>query len=62
MKNNIIGLANSLPTLIQNTHLNVNLQGWPAAAAVIAICSAGVTVYFIKASHSGWDSSHTDVA
>ncbi|NLV35009.1 MAG: hypothetical protein GXY21_10815 [Clostridiaceae bacterium] len=58
MKNNLMGLASSLPSLVQNTHLNISLQGWPAAVAVIAICGAGVTAYFIKASHPEWESSH----
>ncbi len=48
MKNNIFELVGSLPTLLQNTHLNVNLQGWPAAVAVIAVSFSGVTAYAIK--------------
>ena len=48
MKNNLLELAGSLPALLQNTHLNVNLQGWPAAVAVIAISISGVTAYAIK--------------
>ena len=48
MKNNIIKFVGNLPALIQNTHLNVNLQGWPAAVAVIAISLSGVTAYAIK--------------
>lgn len=62
MKNNLIGLANNLPTLMQNSRLNLNLEGWPAAVAVIAICGAGVTVCFIKASHPEWDSTNIEVA
>ena len=48
MKNTFLEFAGSLPALIQNTHLNVNLNGWPAAVAVIAISLSGVTVYAIK--------------
>ena len=48
MKNNLIELVGSLPALLQNTHLNVSLQGWPAAVAVIAISLSGVTAYAIK--------------
>ena len=49
MENKIIQMADSIPALIKNTHLNVNLQGWPAAVTAIAICCAGVAVYAIKA-------------
>ena len=48
MKNNLFELVGSLPALLQNTHLNVNLQGWPAAVAVIAVSLSGVTAYAIK--------------
>ncbi|KAF5032966.1 hypothetical protein DSECCO2_611660 [anaerobic digester metagenome] len=62
MKNNLMGLGSSLPSLVQNTRLNISLQGWPAAVAIIAICGAGVTIYFVKASHPEWDYSHMEVA
>ena len=48
MKNTIFEFAGSLPALIQNTHLNINLDGWPAAVAVISISLSGVTAYAIK--------------
>ena len=48
MKNNFIDLVANLPVLLQNTHLNVNLQGWPAAVAVLAVSFSGVTAYAIK--------------
>ena len=62
MKNTMIELAGSLHSLVQNTHLSISLQGWPATIAVIAICSAGVTAYVIKASHPEWVSSKVEVA
>ncbi len=49
MKNTFLGFAGSLPALIQNTHLNVSLDGWPAAVAVIAISLSSVAAYAIKA-------------
>ena len=42
MENKLIEVVDTFPTLIKNTHLNVNLQGWPAAVTAIAICCAGV--------------------
>ena len=48
MENKIIEVVDAFPSLIKNTHLNVNLQGWPAAVTAIAICCAGVAVYAIK--------------
>jgi hypothetical protein len=61
MKNNLIDLVSSLSSLVQNTHLNISLQGWPATVAVVAICGAGVTVYFIKLSQPKWDPYDTQV-
>ena len=52
MKNNLLELVGSLPALLQNTHLNVNLQGWPAAVAVIAVSLSGVVAYAIKVPRS----------
>ena len=49
MENKLIEVVDTFPTLIKNTHLNVNLQGWPAAVTAIALCCAGVAVYAIKA-------------
>lgn len=43
--------VDSIPSLIRNTYLNVNLSGWPAAAAVIAICGSGVIIYALRITH-----------
>ena len=48
MENILIEVVDAFPNLIKNSHLNVNLQGWPAAATVVAICCAGVAIYAIK--------------
>lgn len=48
MKNIIIELAGNFPVLLQNTHLDINLQGWPAAVAVLAISISGVSAYAIR--------------
>jgi len=50
MKGTLIELAGNIPAIVKNTHLTVNLQGWPAAVAVIALCTGSVVVYAIKAS------------
>ena len=61
MKNTFLEFAGSLPALIQNTHLNVSLDGWPAAVAVIAISLSGVVVYAIKVLSSEADAATTEV-
>ncbi len=45
MKNTFFELAKNLPVLLQNTHLNISLQGWPAAVAVVVVSLAGLTAY-----------------
>ena len=63
MKNNIFELVGNLPALLQNTHLNINLQGWPAAVAVIAVSLSGVTAYAIKVlSPDAEDTSKTQLS
>lgn len=49
MESKLIQPTDTLPAIIKNTHINVSLQGWPAAITVIALCCAGVAVYAIKA-------------
>ena len=51
MDNKIIQVAESIPTLIKNTHLNVSLDGWPAAVTAIALFSSGVIIYALKVTH-----------
>ena len=31
MENKLIQMADSIPAILKNTHLNANLQGWHAA-------------------------------
>ena len=49
MENKLIEVVDAFPNIIKNTHLNVNLQGWPAAVTAIALCCARVAAYAIKA-------------
>ena len=51
MENKIIQMADSIPALIKNTHLNVNLQGWPAAITAVALFGSCVAIYAIKVTH-----------
>ena len=52
MEDKIIKMENSIPVLIKNTHLNISLEGWPAAiTAVMFFCSC-VAIYAIKTEHS----------
>ena len=47
-KNFITETVNNLPELIKNTHININLQGWPAAISVMSCCAAYVSVKVIS--------------
>ena len=47
MENRPFAIIRALPTLIQNTHLDVAIEGWPAATAIIAVCSTVVAVVSI---------------
>ena len=51
MENKLIQAADSIPTLIKNTHLKVTLQGWPAAVTAIALFGSGVIIYALKVTH-----------
>ena len=51
MENKIIQMADSVPAILKNTHLNVNLQGWPAAITDVALFGACVVIYAIKITH-----------
>ena len=51
MENKLIEVVDTFPTLIKNTHLNVNLQGWPAAITAVALFGSCVAIYAIKVSH-----------
>ena len=47
MENRPLSMVRALPTLIQNTHLDVAIEGWPATAAIAAVCSTIVAVVSI---------------
>ena len=52
MENRPLSIVRALPTLIQNTHLDILLEGWPAASAIIAVCGAAVAIAsFFKPAH-----------
>lgn len=57
MEKTLIPIANSIPDVIKNTRLNLTLDGWPAAAAVFAICGTIISVYAINASQQGESAS-----
>lgn len=52
MENKIVQLTNVVPALIKNTRFTVNLQGWPAAITVIAICGSCVAIYALRVTHA----------
>lgn len=49
--------SNVLPDVIKNTHLNLSLEGWPAAVSVIVICGTIISIYAINATHPGESAS-----
>ena len=51
MENKIIQMADSIPAILKNTHLNVNLQGWPAALTAITFFGSCVAIYALKVTH-----------
>ncbi len=51
MENKLIQVADSIPTLIKNTHLNVTIEGWPAAVTAIALFGSSVIIYALKVTH-----------
>ena len=44
----ITSVAESIPNVIKNTHLNVNIEGWPAVVSIISICGTCIACYAIK--------------
>ena len=40
-----------LPVVLKNMHLNVSLQGWPAAVSAVALFGSCVAIYAIKVTH-----------
>ena len=45
MERRALSVVRALPAIIQNTHLDVTLAGWPAAVAVTALCVAAVAIF-----------------
>lgn len=43
-------IVRALPALLQNTHLEVILEGWPAATAIVAVCGTAVAIASILVS------------
>lgn len=50
MDKKFLAFLRSLPTVAQNMHLNISLEGWPGAIAVWAISGAVIGVAAIFAS------------
>ena len=48
MENKIIPLTDNIFDLVKNTHLNLSLQGWPAAVTAVAFFGSCVTIYALK--------------
>jgi len=44
MKTTLVNIAKAIPTLMEHTNLNLSLAGWPAAAAILGLCSAAVAI------------------
>ena len=48
MENNLIEKREEATTMMQNTHINIELSGWPAAAVLITACLSCVAMYGIN--------------
>ena len=51
MNNPIIRLSSLIPTIISNTHLNITLQGWPAAISFLGLCGTVLGVHAIDSNN-----------
>ncbi len=51
MENTIVQVADSIPTLIEHTHLNIELKGWPAAITAIGFFLTCAALYAIHVAH-----------
>lgn len=48
MENEILKSAPDISDIAVDAHLDFKLEGWPASAALIALCLSGVMIYGIK--------------
>ena len=48
MENEIVKSALDISDIAVDAHLDFKLEGWPASAALIALCLSGVMIYGIK--------------
>lgn len=51
MENKLIQMSDTIPAVLKNTHLNVSLQGWPAAITAISLFGSCVAIYALKVTH-----------
>lgn len=51
MENRIIPLTDNIFDLVRNTHLDLSLQGWPAAITAMACFGSCVAIYALKVTH-----------
>ncbi|MBS6923491.1 MAG: hypothetical protein KH186_08120 [Lachnospiraceae bacterium] len=51
MENKIIPLTDNIFDLVKNTHLDLNLHGWPAAVTAVAFFCSCVAIYALKVTH-----------
>jgi len=64
MDKKFLAFLRSLPTIAQNMHLNISLEGWPGAIAVWALSGAviGVAAIFASAKAEGEKTSGKEEA
>ena len=64
MDKKFLAFLRSLPTIAQNMHLNISLEGWPGAIAVWALSGAviGVAAIFASAKSGGDKTSDKEEA
>ena len=47
MDNRLSKILDSVPTLVEHTHLRIVLEGWPAAFSFASVCGSVVAVVSI---------------
>lgn len=49
MENEIMDMREDTSEMMRNTSVSIDLSGWPAAVAIVAVCLSGVAIYGIDA-------------
>lgn len=50
-KNKLVKIVDTIPTVLENTTLDIKLEGWPAAVTAFAFFASCVSIYALKVTH-----------